>query len=757
MKLEKYNKDAEIIGNSSVNEFSIDPKEAARVMNYLIDLYMDPVGSVVREITSNCIDAHRERDLKIAGKVSLEKEDVLDNFETRNTVLVRYTSQNSILGIGASISFKDWGVGLSEERVSNIYTKLGASTKRESNDEIGGFGIGCKSPFAYVTTFYITAIHNKVKRCYMLSRNNESPSMDMVFSEECNEKNSTEVVIPLKGEKDKLDFARAINDQLTFFKNVVFENIEEECGTIYKPEILDESDEYIITKGTGTVKALIGNVVYNLDFNQIEDVVGGNSYPVYIKFNIGEISIVPSREGIQYNEETIDFINSRINSVTDKFKEDSIKHMSEETDIIKFIRICNDIGDNRYTYRSSDKPYDEPIAVKSKFSNCVSDTFLFKGSVEVFSKLFTEFFKGISVVMKIRAYNAKYSGNYTLTESHVSNFTNIGKSNRKLFYVKDKCKRAKDLAMINDFGESWIKFSKNVHFDESKHNDIWNYLIESECVEDYESYNQVSYNDDDGSYITEEEKRRLNQEVFGKVINIDYDGNFKWKMCNHKISEIESSEDLIIYGFPSDEKLLSMAGFIFRNIKGYFNRNNSSYGGVMLESNNLKILKISVANEKHYMNGIYVKEFFGMEHKLIKQWYTAYLIKDKLPKMEFLHLFENINSKIYSLYKECCSYLENNSKYRYMDDDFKEAILDLCDEKKITDNSVLNKIDILEDYCENIEFLSCTYSHFEYSNRDLKNDEGFIDNVKEYLSFKGKAYDSKEESEVLEETEMVVS
>ena len=194
-------------------------------------------------------------------------------------------------------------------------------------------GIGCKSPFAYVSTFYITSVHNKVKRSYMLSRNNESPSMDMVYSEACEEKNSTEVVIPLKGTKDKADFAKAIDSQLTFFKSVLLENIREECGPVNTPEIIEEKDDYLITKGSGEVKALIGNVVYPLNNDQLNSFPGGKYFPLYIKFKIGEISIVPSREGIQYNEDTIASINNKISRITNKFKEDSILEMSEKTDI----------------------------------------------------------------------------------------------------------------------------------------------------------------------------------------------------------------------------------------------------------------------------------------------------------------------------------------------------------------------------------------------------------------------------------------
>ena len=52
-------------------------------MDSLINLYSDPIGSIVREITSNCIDANRERDLKIDGKIPMETEDDKSFWSTR--------------------------------------------------------------------------------------------------------------------------------------------------------------------------------------------------------------------------------------------------------------------------------------------------------------------------------------------------------------------------------------------------------------------------------------------------------------------------------------------------------------------------------------------------------------------------------------------------------------------------------------------------------------------------------------------------
>jgi len=89
-------------------------------------LYSNPIGSLIRELTSNCFDSHTE------AKVD-------------DAVLIKKDSDEE----GDYISFNDFGVGLSPERIDNIYMNWFSSTKRETDDLIGGFGLGSKSPLSY--------------------------------------------------------------------------------------------------------------------------------------------------------------------------------------------------------------------------------------------------------------------------------------------------------------------------------------------------------------------------------------------------------------------------------------------------------------------------------------------------------------------------------------------------------------------------------------------------------------------------------
>lgn len=95
----------------------ISQEKLGKLWDMLQNPYKNNIGSIVREITSNCFDAHAE-------------------LGVTDAVRVKYGKDES----GFYISFIDVGVGMSPDRVDSIYKDYLASTKEESNDFIGCFG-----------------------------------------------------------------------------------------------------------------------------------------------------------------------------------------------------------------------------------------------------------------------------------------------------------------------------------------------------------------------------------------------------------------------------------------------------------------------------------------------------------------------------------------------------------------------------------------------------------------------------------------
>jgi hypothetical protein len=107
-------------------------------------LYKNPILAVVRETLCNAWDAH------IAAGVTDKN--------------VEFSIKDGYLTI------RDFGPGIPHDQIGQTYGIYGASTKRTDKRQTGSFGLGCKSPFAYVDHFEVTSWNQGVKSVYAISR-----------------------------------------------------------------------------------------------------------------------------------------------------------------------------------------------------------------------------------------------------------------------------------------------------------------------------------------------------------------------------------------------------------------------------------------------------------------------------------------------------------------------------------------------------------------------------------------------------------
>lgn len=134
---------------------------SAHMFSILSDgLYSDKIGAVLREIGANAMDAHI-----MSGKSDMPFEVKLPS---------RFDS---------TFHVKDFGPGLDDQEVRELYTTYGWSSKQNSNEVTGAFGLGSKSPFAYTDSFSICSVKDGVKRVYTAHKDDEGKPVVSLLSE----------------------------------------------------------------------------------------------------------------------------------------------------------------------------------------------------------------------------------------------------------------------------------------------------------------------------------------------------------------------------------------------------------------------------------------------------------------------------------------------------------------------------------------------------------------------------------------------
>ena len=197
------------------------------------NVYSNPIGTVIREITSNCFDSH----------VEAKQND--PNWKQAPVVIRKHKDDANDTHY---ISFIDYGVGMSPDRVQNVYGVYFESTKRVNNTQIGGFGIGGKTPLAYKrstgagegeydNSFYVLTVYEGMKYFYCISEGEECPVIHKLHEEATTDRNGTEIQVPVLP-KDIEKFETEMTRQLYYFDNVVFEGFYKRRydGTIVEDE-----------------------------------------------------------------------------------------------------------------------------------------------------------------------------------------------------------------------------------------------------------------------------------------------------------------------------------------------------------------------------------------------------------------------------------------------------------------------------------------------------------------------------------------
>jgi hypothetical protein len=309
MKLDTRTNELQTEGQLSSASFGISLNDQAHITEILRSrLYSDKPMAVLREYCTNAVDAHVE-----AG---------IPDRPIKVTMPSRF---DSVLKI------RDFGPGLSEEQVYNVYTQYGASTKRSSNTVTGMLGIGCKAGFSYSDTFTVISWQGGKKNTYsaFIDPSNRG-TMSLLSSQPCAlEETGVEIQIPIALQ----DIGTFHSKATALFKYFSVTpdtslNIKKNTYSISTPawglrNNTDGNSDHV--HFTGPV-AIMGNIGYPIVPSRLNNMPEDmksilTSTPIDFFFPIGALSIAANREDLEYTDKTISAIKTSLELVIKQLEE----------------------------------------------------------------------------------------------------------------------------------------------------------------------------------------------------------------------------------------------------------------------------------------------------------------------------------------------------------------------------------------------------------------------------------------------------
>ena len=349
-------------GVASTNQFSI--QQSAKMFNILSNsLYSDKVMAVIRELSTNAYDSH------IAS----------NNSEPFHVQLPTSTEP--------TFRVRDYGTGLSQADMEELYTTYGASNKNTSNDFVGCLGLGSKSPFAYTKSFTTSSYFNGQQFMYVASMDETGvPSLNLLGVFDTAEPNGLEVSFAVKSE-DVEEFRKTARRVFHYFKNkpTLSGSLQDHSYSHREVSVSGESWRVCKLSGdhsrfpnhyhhNGGIVAIMGNIAYPVKISHIlgekeeqdnsvarwnktfkksdheswkeflEDIIGRGQY-IELDFGIGELEMDPARENLQYTKEVIRTLRHKTQEVYLEMKKTLSEKLKTAKTKIEAIQTYNTLGE----------------------------------------------------------------------------------------------------------------------------------------------------------------------------------------------------------------------------------------------------------------------------------------------------------------------------------------------------------------------------------------------------------------------------
>ena len=330
---------AELSAGVTTSNFTIKSSPAAfRIL--ASGLYANKIRSIIRELSCNARDSH-----VAVGNTEPWEIHMPTTYEPYFYV-------------------KDHGLGLSHDEVITIYTTFFESTKTDSDDYVGCLGLGSKSPFSYTDNFTITAIKDGKLNIYSAFIDEAGlPAVAHLGSDTTDQPNGVEVRFAVNT-KDFNTFSNEVQHALCWFDQMPTGNIVIHPARTNTIELID--DVTVETSGyTGSV-AIMGGVCYPIEVQhpKLAQYAYLANQKLVLRFDIGELEVQPSREGLSYTNSTVDAISDRFVVLTRSINKYCTVQLEAAANIFDKIKVVNQLTKNHIT----------ATVARSVYSNWLDDS-----------------------------------------------------------------------------------------------------------------------------------------------------------------------------------------------------------------------------------------------------------------------------------------------------------------------------------------------------------------------------------------------
>ncbi|QDP60380.1 MAG: putative protein rIIA [Prokaryotic dsDNA virus sp.] len=292
-------------------------------------IYERKIEAIVRELSCNAYDSH-----VMAGKADVPFRIQLP------------TPINDFI-----FAIEDFGVGLSEDEVYNVYTTYFESTKTDSNDVIGALGLGSKTPFSYTDSFTVKA-RKHGKECVFSAQISASgePEVVKMYERPWNGENGVEVSVEVAS-KDVTEFRNCADKVLSWF------DVKPECNRDLCFDI--EADAVANVRQYGyhlepkqgfgrsvDCKVVMGNVAYDLNLKdlKVDDQSDTGKFitqlynmraDVYFSIDIGDADVAASRETLSLDDRTKENLIQRLDFIRTNFEATTIAKVGSFANVME--------------------------------------------------------------------------------------------------------------------------------------------------------------------------------------------------------------------------------------------------------------------------------------------------------------------------------------------------------------------------------------------------------------------------------------